>query len=275
MLFIVGFILFFIFLIVWIRRILSRRFILNCFKDGNVLVCGLRGRGKDMLFNWVIHKRRMSYISNVFFGGKRVDLFDDKYLKQLQFKPFDPVDDFSVGGNTSDNFIQNMLFPYKYPYPDGIDYYVSDSGIYFPSHLHSSLDKRYKSIPVFQAISRHLGACNVHCNVQNVNRLWDKIREQFDIYIQCRDCRVLFGKFVRLRTYVYDKYQSCVDRVKPMKRRLGKNARIEYDKFTGNYGTIKKCTLHFKLPFKYDDRVFKKMLELGDVTSAYDIESEV
>lgn len=246
-------------LIIFLRRKLAKRFILDCFRDGNTLVCGLRGRGKDMLFNWVVNKRKRSYISNCDYGGNTD--YENVTEKSFTRIPVELQEQFSVGGNTCENFIENAVIPYDYPYPDGVDYYISDAGIYFPSHLDSYLNRRYKSVPVFQALSRQLGGCNVHCNVQNINRLWLKIREQFDCYIQCMDCRVRFGKFVRIKMFVYDKYQSCVDRVKPMKRRFGKKSKIEFEKFTGAYGTIKKVVIHFRIPHIYDDRIFKTMLK--------------
>ena len=143
----------------------------------------------------------------------------------------------------------------------GIDYFISDAGIYFPSQEFSRLNKIYPSLPVFQALSRHLGDCNFHANVQNLNRLWDKIREQADCYLLCTRCSVFFHKFVSQTIYYYDRYQSCVDRVKPMKKRWGRMGKIEYDKFVANYGTIKKLKIWGILRYKFDSRRFKAILE--------------
>ena len=223
---VVGLIFFFI----CISRLLSWRFIKRCFYEGNVIVTGLRGRGKDVLFSLVTNSSKGKYISNVDYTG------DNRYI------PFELMD-ISVGGNTFDNFLRSDLKPYKYPFDDGIDYFLSDSGIYFPSQEFSKLNKIYPSLPIFQALSRHLGDCNFHANVQNLNRLWDKIREQADSYLRCERCKVRFGRFVTLSLYYYDRYQSCVDRVLPMKKRWGRMGKIEYDKFTASYGTIKKLKI--------------------------------
>lgn len=233
-----------------LKRASDWSYVKRCFYEGNVVVCGLRGRGKDVLFSLIINSSKSKYISNIDYTG------DSRYIK---FK----LEDINVGGNNFINFISGDIRPYTYPYPDGIDYFLSDGGIYFPSQEFVRLNKLVPCVPVFQAISRHLGDCNFHVNVQNLNRLWDKIREQADNYIYCRRCKVLFGKIVFLHAYVYDRYQSCVDRVKPMKRRMGKKSRIEYEKFTGTYGIIRKVKLIKLLRHNYDSRRFKKLLEEG------------
>lgn len=239
-----------IFLLILFSRLLSWRFVKRCFYEGNVVVCGLRGRGKDVLFSLVTNSSKSKYISNVDYTG------DNRYIN------FN-LADINVGGNTFVNFISDRLVPYSYPYDDGIDYFISDAGIYFPSQECTKLNKMCPSVPVFQALSRHLGDCNFHVNVQNLNRLWDKIREQADTYILCTKCKVRFKRFVSLKAYVYDRYQSCVDRVKPMKKRWGRLGKLEFDKFTASYGTIKKVKIFKILRHDYDSRRFKKMLEQG------------
>lgn len=67
---------------------------------------------------------------------------------------------------------------YEYPYPDGTDIYIADAGIYFPSQFCNELNRDYKYFPTFMALTRHLGEANVHFNVQNLNRVWDKIRSK-------------------------------------------------------------------------------------------------
>lgn len=234
-----------------IKNWLSKRFVLRCFHDGNVCVTGLRGRGKDVLFNYVVRRRAQRYISNVDYGGRHEE--------------FEPANQFSVGGNTCNNFIGGDVIPYTYPYPDGIDYYISDAQLYFPSQEFAMLNNRYRSFPVFQSLSRHLGDCNVHINTQNLNRVWDKIREQSDMYISCQRCTFFFGRIVRLKVIAYDKMQSCIDRVQPFKRRMGKQGRIAYDTLRAQFGNIKPMTLWFIHRGNYDTRRFKKYLENGGV----------
>lgn len=126
------------------------------FRDGNVCVTGLRGRGKDMLIANVVMRRKKPYVSNVDYGGK--------------WYPFKP-EDIDCGKNTYKEFISGDVNKYVYPYPDGTDIYVSDAGIYFPSQYCGELNKQYPYMATFQQISRHVGKCNFHSNTQNLNRL--------------------------------------------------------------------------------------------------------
>ena len=231
-----------------LKEISSRKLILGCFRDGNTITTGLRGRGKDLLFDWVINQRCVEYCSNVDYSkGNRYIEFNSEYL--------------SLGGNNFMNFISGNIIPYEYPLADKIDFYISDAGVYFPSQEVSTLNKKFPSYALFQALSRHLGDCNFHCNVQNFNRLWDKIREQSDCYILMRKTRWFFGRLHVMSGYVYDNYESCVKRIKPMKRRWGRLGKIEFDKFTAAYGEIRKFKIHSLRKPTYDSRRFKAMLK--------------
>lgn len=227
--------------------------IIKLFQAGNVCVCGLRGRGKDMLFANVAVRRALPYVANIDYGGDHI--------------PFDPLN-YTCGGNTYDNFIDGNIKPYVYPHVDGTDIYVSDAGIYFPAQYCKELNKKYGFLSTFMALSRQLGECNFHFNVQNLNRVWDKIREQSDIYIMCNTCKVLFGKWVLQRVTVYEKYESAVDRVPPYRpprvrlnndRRL--NIAMEKQRYRTAHGDIKVYTLFYRNKSTYDTRQFKKILE--------------
>lgn len=227
--------------------------IIKLFRSGNVCVCGLRGRGKDMLFANVAVRRGLPYVSNTDYGGDCI--------------PFQPLD-FACGGNTYDDFIRGTVKPYTYPYEDGTDIYVADAGIYFPSQYCGDLNKKYGYLSTFMALSRQLGQCNFHVNVQNLNRVWDKIREQSDIYIMCNWCKVLFGRYVLQKVTVYEKYESAVDRVPPYRRprvRLNNdrklNLEMERQRYRTTYGEIKPRMLFYRNLSTYDTRVFKSILE--------------
>ena len=183
------------------------RKVCDIFKSGNTCVTGLRGRGKDLLMSNVVARRKLPYISNIDYHCK-----SSQYIR-LDFPSLDTKNEFQ-------DFIDGTIKKYDYPYPDGADIYISDSGIYLPAQYYTKLDKLYGYLSTFMALSRHLGDCNVHINAQNLNRVWDKVREQSDMYILCRSCKVLFGKLVFMRILVYDKYQSCIDRVKPFKPQI-------------------------------------------------------
>lgn len=228
------------------------RKIINLFKTGNVSVCGLRGSGKDMLFANVIMRRKDPYISNTNYGGDWI--------------PFDPQ---SLNcNNTWRNFMDGKLMPYFYPYPEKVDFYIADGGVYMPSQYQGELCKEYGYVPIFMALSRHLGDANLHYNVQNLNRMWDKIREQSDIYIRCIWCKVFFKKIVLQKVIIYEKLESAVNRVPPfrLKRPLLNRDRVQmWEIQKSNYdiahGIVKSRLLLYVNKSTYNTRVFKEMLE--------------
>lgn len=226
--------------------------IIKLFRAGNVCVCGLRGRGKDMLMANIVVRRNLPYVSNTDYGGDHI--------------PFDPLN-YTCGGNTYEDFITGTIKSYTYPHEDGVDIYVSDAGIYFPAQYCKELNKRYGFISTFMALSRQLGECNFHFNVQNLNRVWDKIREQSDIYIMCNRCVVLFGKLVIQKVTIYEKYESAVDRVPAyrapnvrMNSDRKMNIYMEKQRYRTAHGEIKPMFLVYLNRSNYDTRVFKKML---------------
>lgn len=231
------------------------RKLIKIFEDGNVCVCGLRGRGKDMLMANVVVRRKLPYISNIDYGGEH--------------SPFDYTE-LDCGKNTYKEFINGNVHKYVYPHPDRTDVYLSDAGIYFPSQFCSDLNRYYAHMAVFQAISRHVGLCNFHFNAQNLNRVWDKIREQSDIYILCRRCFYIFGFVLQFIT-IYDRYDSAVNRQKPLrlplplfaKKELKYMVDMEKARFEAQHGMVKNKILLYRNKSHYDTRRFKQMLEEG------------
>ena len=228
--------------------------IIKLFKSGNVCVCGLRGTGKDLLFGNVINRRKEEYVSNINYGSK---------FNRLDYSKI------NLNGNTYKNFVSGNLAKYTYPYPIGSDVYISDVGVYFPSQHFSSLNSRYDSLSCYQALSRQVSHNNVHINAQNLNRVWDKIREQSDIYICCNKCFYIFG-FVIQKITIYDKYDSAVSRVKPCRvkiplfnRQARTNALIYRDKFINTYGVVKSRFLFYFNKSKHDTYYFEKLLKGG------------
>ena len=154
--------------------------VLRLFRRGNVCVTGLRGTGKDVLFGNVIVRRNEPYVSNL-------DYSNDRNYNELDFLKLD------CGGNTYLNLIDGNVKFYKYPYPPGSDIYISDAGVYLPAQYCNELNRKYSHLPMYFALDRQISHNNVHLNVQNLNRVWDKLREQSDIYIYCRKCIVFCG----------------------------------------------------------------------------------
>lgn len=239
---------------------MNLRKIIKLFENGNVCVCGLKGTGKDMLFSNVAFRRKLPYISNTDYGGDYI--------------PFDYSTTLAIGGNSHRDFIQGKIKPYEYPYPDKTDIYLADAGVYFPSQECSFLDRDYKGIPLFCALSRHLGECSVHVNVQNLERCYTKIREHSDTYISCQWCKVFFGLVFQL-VYIYERGESCQLRVPPCPyhpplfcpreaRELWKMKRLEYQVA---HGKVTPLLLIYRNLSKYDTRAFKTMLAGGETNA--------
>lgn len=229
--------------------------VIKIFESGNVCVCGLRGKGKDLLMSNVVVRRKLPYISNIDYGSAHYD---------FNYK------DINCGENEYSNFISGNVKKYVFPYPDGTDIYLSDAGIYFPSQFCSDLNRKFPYMAVFQAISRHVGDCNFHFNAQNLNRVWDKIREQSDIYIMCRGCFYFCG-YVFQSITIYDRYQSAVDRMRPLKlpapllsnKETRMMRKIQLAQYEAAHGSIRDRILIYKNKSTYDTRQFKKILEEG------------
>lgn len=237
------------------------RKIIKLFEQGNVSVSGLRGTGKDMLTANVVVRRKLPYISNVDYGGGAYS--DGGCYIPLDFAELD------CGHNTYDNFISGKVNKYVFPYPDGTDVYVSDAGIYLPSQYCNELNRKYSYIATYMALSRHLGANNFHFNSQNLNRVYDKVREQSDIYITCNKCFVLWG-FVLQFVTIYEQYESAVKRVPPFrlsKSLFSADRKFDYEKelmhYNISYGKIKRRILLYRNKSTYDTRRFKEMLANG------------
>lgn len=235
------------------------------FNEGNVCVCGERGKGKDMFFANIVARRKLPYISNVEYKYKgKIPI---KYFK-LEFNKID------CGGNTYKEFMSGNIKPYEYPYPLGADVYISDVGVYMPSQFCNELNKEYKHIPTFMALSRQLGQCNVHLNVQNLNRAWDKLREQSRTYITCLKCKVIpLGKRRQLviqRIRISEKYESCLNNVPPLKLPIscymGRD-KMQATLYKLNYkiqhGKIGEHTLVYFNKSDYDTNIFRSMLANG------------
>ncbi len=241
------------------------RTIIKLFEQGNVCVTGLKGRGKDMLMSNVVVRRKLPYVSNVNYDGRR----SKRKIKRSLYRPFNPLD-YDIK-NTYDDFIKGTVKPYSFPHSDGTDIYISDSGVYFPCQYNNDLNKKYGGFVSFLALSRHLGNSSVHCNAQNLNRIWDKLRETSDTFITCNRCIVFLGFVFQIVT-IYENYDSCVKRVPPfrMKRPFFNPNRIQqYEIAKTNFitanGIINRGILFYRNKSKYDTRVFKSMMTEGEI----------
>ena len=131
--------------------------IVDMFKKGNVCVYGLRGKGKDMLFANIIARRKIPYVSNMDYKCKRAYWID-----------YDPKD-YDCGKNDYTNFITGNINHYQPPILDGMDIYISDAGIYFPSQYCNELNRQFKYLPTYFALSRQLTDNNIHIIYSHIN----------------------------------------------------------------------------------------------------------
>lgn len=234
--------------------------IIKLFEKGNVCVCGMRGDGKDVLMGNVVVRRKLPYVANI--------NYTDDYI------PYDPKE-FDCGHNDYRNFISGDINYYVFPYEDGTDIYVSDVGVYFPSQFCNELDRQYKYVPTFMALSRQLGECNFHLNVQALCRCWTKIREQSDTYVSCTECHYIkkgiFKDYVIQKVIIYDKYESCLSRVEPFRVTLplfaSREMRLawetEKERYRQSYGLVEGRWLIYKNKSTYDTREFRNKLANG------------
>lgn len=220
------------------------------FKIGNVIVCGHKGTGKDLVFQWIINKRKQFYYSNISYGGKH------KIIKLL---------DVSVSPNTYDNLIKDDVVKLPHEFKEGKDIYISDGGNFLPSQMDSVLHKRFPSMPIYYSLSRHLYANNVHVNTQNIERVWKALREQADFYITVKRTYKLFGFLFITKVYTYDKYESCKANILPLKKRmLNKLSKANVDLYNAQNGDIRKAfIIQTKRKLYYDTRAFEKVLLTG------------
>lgn len=229
-----------------VRCWLFGRHLLKNFKMSNVIVDGKKGRGKDLLFQWVIWKRKEPYYANVEYGG-RCELID--------------IGELSVAPNDYEDFIDGKHKEVKRRFAEKKDAYISDGGIYLPSYADALLHKHYKSMPLFYPLSRHIAEMNVHINVQNVARVWKPLREQADFFVHVKG-RIKLPFHILVHAVTYDKEQSAVLCLEPMRSRImNKFSKAELDQFRAMHGEIKSGWIILpRRAIKYDTRAFEKVL---------------
>ena len=233
--------------------------LIKFFENHNVCVTGLVGTGKDLLIGNVIARRKQPYISNIDYGGLHAP---------LNFNNLD------LGENNYLNFLSGEINFYEFPYPRRTDIYLSDAGVYFPAQYCNELNRDYKYVSGFMALIRHVSrGSRFHINVQNLNRLYDKIREMSDTYITCRKCIYIpipFFNIVIQFITIYDKYDSCVNRVRPCRvsgfslNPVARSQALTYrDNFFNTHGSVKNKILIYRNRSSYDTYHFEKLLKGG------------
>ena len=234
----------------------------DIFENHSTIVYGAKGKGKDVLFQKVIFLRKKSpYESNIDYGymGKKRD------IKDLSIEP-----------NTYLNFINGNIEKIKCDLShEGVDYYLSDGGVYLPSQYNNELNKRYPSLPLYYALSRQLYNSNIHTNTQALGRLWIMIREQADYYIKCR--KMINLPFIMIGCLtLYDKYESAEQNLLPLGSRLfNKFSRAEVDLYNAKNGLIeKRFYIIRKKDIVFNTRHFRDVLFNTDIPTELNSETE-
>lgn len=239
----IGLLLLIVFLV---RAWLFGRFIVGNFRRCNVVVDGKKGKGKDLLFQYVIAKRKAPYYANIDYGGRYENI---------------KVRDIDVSPNTYREFIADHVSVVKRKMVERKDVYISDGGIYLPSYMDSQLYKAYPSFPIYYALSRHLADSNVHVNVQNVGRLWKALREQADFFVHIKT-NVKIPFFILVKCWTYDNVNSAMACVAPVKTRLfNKFSKAETDVYNAQYGEMRSGWVIIpKWRIKYNTRALEPVL---------------
>ena len=233
-------------LILLIKHIIFIRGLLRGFKGGNTIVFGKKGKGKDLLFQYVINKRKDFYYSNISYGGKRKII---------------PIKDVSIFPNTYKKFIMDDIQRIDRTFFEEKDIYISDVGNYLPSQYDSLLHKTFPSMPLLYSLSRHLYNNNIHVNTQSLERPWKALREQADFFVKCKGV-IKLPFFLVIKCNTYDKYSSAKDELEPLSARiLNKYSKAEVDLYHAQNGEIHTGHVFVrKSKIKYDTRAFEKLV---------------
>lgn len=241
--------------VITIKYIFFKRYLLNNFKSCNVGVEGKKGRGKGLLFQWVINHRKETYYSNVSYSKKGDKRFKEiKSLKEVSCEP-----------NYYENIVNDNIVKTPHKFIESKDIYIDDIGVFLPSYMDSTLYKKFPSMPILYALSRHLYNSNIHFNTQNIERGWKALREQADFYVSVKGTLKLFGFIFITKMVTYEKYESCKQHLLPLKSRfLNKFSKAQKDLYDAKNGVIKKgFIINFKWDLHYDTRIFEKKLLKG------------
>ena len=166
--------------------------------------------------------------------------------------------DLKLGKNTFENVLNDNIIKCDWNYQENCDFFISDCGIYLPSQYDYVLHKKFGGLPLFYALSRHIGLHNVHCNCQNLERIWKPLREQADYYIKCLKVNKM-PLFLILHYRIYDKYSSAQNDIRVAKGGIfGKSDNLKVH--DANVGIVKeKFIILSKRNIKYNSRYFKDM----------------
>lgn len=238
-----------IWLLIRLKLNSNLKYIVRSFESNNTGVFGRKRKGKDLLTQAVIHKRRKYYYSNISYGYN--------LLKQID------ISELSLGKNDYHNFINGDIEKIERTFFESVDIYVSDAGNYLPSQYFKDLNQKYKGLSLFLSLQGHTYNSNTHFNWNGeFGRLYDKAREQLDdVYRALGRIKIPFlGIFAKYR--YFEKPQTAELNLKPYKtNRLidSRQNKALRDQYYATNGVIKDMWIF--VPYriiKYDTRAFEK-----------------
>lgn len=244
----------FIGLVFWIKHLIFVKNMMWHFNHVNVIVAGKKGTGKDLLFQYVVNHQKKDYYANISYSDK----------KDKRFHKLDDLKSVSVEPNDYNHIVNGEIEKIPHQFKEDSNIFISDIGVFLPSYMDSTLYKKFPSMPIIYALSRHLYNMNIHCNTQNIERGWKALREQADFYIICKRTYKIFGLFLT-KIITYDKYESAKMGLLPMKSSLlNKYDKANVKLFNAQNGDIRKgWIIQLKSKLKYDTRAFEKILLKG------------
>lgn len=213
-----------------------------------------------------------NYLSTISYGyGCRIVTVNEfRLFKDSTLKEEITHHDFVMGSD---------IFQKKNKSFEGKMLIIPEAQIYFPASMYNVLVKKYPSFPIFVATSGHAYDMNIIINAQVMGHVWDKIRDQSDIYIRSissfpkKDTIIKkyhdYIPFIRHKIFttliVYDKYESAEKQVLPFNPKLGIKDRAliksEKEKYRVENGSIKLLRTYInKKDIQYDTRHFHEVI---------------
>lgn len=218
--------------------------LLECFNNFNTAVFGLRGKGKDVIFNKVINARNRTCYANI------------PYNRELCIEK--TLNDFSVSPNTFEDIMNDDIKIIPKTLKEETDYYISDAGNLLPAQKNAELVKKYPGFPAFYSLSRHLYNMNIHYNTQALNRVWILLREQTGRWIKAEQTTSFCFFWLVTKFTIYDREASALSEMRPFKANLlNSQAKALRSDFEAKHGSIKQYRIiQLKKHIYYDSRWF-------------------
>lgn len=217
--------------------------ILECFENFNTCVFGLRGKGKDIIFNKGINARNVPCYATI------------PYNKELCIEA--QLEQFSVAPNTFESIVNDDIKIIPKTLKENTDLYISDAGNLLPAQNSAQLVKKYPGFPAFYSLSRHLYNMNIHYNTQYLNRVWNLLREQTGRWIKAVKTTKI-GPFLITSFIIYDREASAASEMQPFKTSIfNKEAKALKMDFEAKHGNIQAYKIiQLTKNIFYDSRYF-------------------